>query len=47
MQWIKGRLEDYWKMKVAATLKAENTVKNPVANREDLLKKARQIGRNL
>ena len=45
--WIKGRLEHYWKMKVVATLQAENTVKNPVANREDLLKKALQIGRNL
>jgi len=47
VEWIKGRLENYWKMKVVATLQAENTVRNPVANRKDLLKKARQIGRNL
>jgi len=47
VEWIKDRLEHYWKMKVVATLQAENTVKNPVANREDLLKKAIQIGRNL
>jgi len=40
-------LEAYFKMKVVASLQAENTVKNPVANREDLLKKARQMGRNL
>jgi len=47
VDWIKGTLERYFKMKVVATLQAENTVKNPVANREDLLKKAHQIGRNL
>jgi len=47
VEWIKNTLEEYFKMKVVASLQAENTVKNPVANREDLLKKARQIGRNL
>jgi multimeric flavodoxin WrbA len=45
--WIKNTLEEHFKMKVVATLQAENTEKNPVANREGLLKKARQIGRNL
>ena len=47
VEWIKGILENYWKMKVVATLQAENTVRIPVASREDLLKKARQIGANL
>lgn len=47
VEWIKHTLEEYFKMKVVASLQAENTVKNPAANREDLLKKARQIGRNL
>jgi len=47
VEWIKNTLEEYFKMKVVASLQAEDTVKNPVANREDLLKKARQIGRNL
>lgn len=47
VEWIKETMENYWKMKVVASLQAENTVKNPVANREDLLKKARQIGRSL
>jgi len=41
------RMRAYFKMKVVASLQAGNTVKNPAANREDLLKKARQIGRNL
>jgi len=47
VEWIKDTLEEYFKMKVVASLQAEDTAKNPVANREDLLKKARQIGRNL
>ncbi len=47
VEWIKHTLEEYYKMKVVASLQAEDTVKNPVANREDLLKKARRIGRNL
>jgi len=47
VKWIKHTLEEYFKMKVVASLQAEDTVKNPVANREDLLEKARQIGRNL
>jgi multimeric flavodoxin WrbA len=47
VEWIKHTLEAYFKMKVIASLHAENTVKNPVANREDLLKKAREICRNL
>jgi multimeric flavodoxin WrbA len=47
VEWIKHTLEEYFKMKVVASLQAENTMKNPVVNREDLLKKTRQIGRNL
>lgn len=47
IKWIKNTFEEYFKMKVVASLQAENTVKNPVTGREDLLEKARQIGRNL
>ena len=47
IKWIKHTLEEYFKMKVVASLQAENTVKNPVTNRKDLLEKALQIGRNL
>jgi len=47
VEWIKHALGVYFKMKAVASLQAENTMKNPVVNREDLLKKARQIGRNL
>ena len=47
VEWIKHTLEEYFKMKVVTSLQAENTLKNPVASIEDLLKKACQIGRNL
>jgi len=47
VEWIKERLERSFKMKVVATLQAENTVRKPVVNRGDLLKKACQMGRNL
>jgi len=47
VNWLKHTFEAYFKMKVVASLQAENTVKNPVANRSDLLQKAHQIGRNL
>jgi multimeric flavodoxin WrbA len=47
IEWIKGRLENYFKMNVVATLKAENTVENPVVERGELLNKAFEIGRKL
>jgi len=45
--WIKHVLERYWKMQVIATLQVEGVEKNPVASRNDLLDKARQIGISL
>lgn len=50
VEWLKDRLEyygAYWKLQVTATLQAENTLKEPVADRSNLLRKARQIGRTL
>jgi len=47
VEWLKGRLEQYWKMKVVATLKAEGTTKRPVAQRKDLMEKAKAIGLRL
>ena len=47
LDWMKRRLEYYWRMDVVASLKAEDTNKRPVADNEDLLEKAREIGRNL
>ena len=46
-EWLRGRLEHYWGMRVVATLEAEGTVKRPVADRHDLLKRAYEIGRGL
>ena len=47
LEWMKRRLEYYWKMDVVAGLKAESTGRNPVVERLDLLEKAKGIGRNL
>jgi multimeric flavodoxin WrbA len=47
LEWLKKTLEHYWKMRVVATLKAEGTTKRPVAEREDLLERAKEIGLNL
>ena len=45
--WMRGRLEHYWKMKVVVILKAEGTMKKPVPQRTEILERAREIGRNL
>lgn len=47
LEWMNGRMEEYWGMKVVGNLKAEGTERKAVADREDLLEKARQIGRSL
>ncbi|KYH40953.1 MAG: NADPH-dependent FMN reductase [Candidatus Bathyarchaeota archaeon B26-2] len=47
LEWLKRTLEHYWKLRVVATLKAEGTTKRPVAEREDLLERAKEIGLNL
>ena len=47
LDWMKGRLEYYWGMEVVASLKAESTDGNPVGSREELLKRAREIGKKL
>jgi multimeric flavodoxin WrbA len=44
VEWMTERLEHYFKMKVVASIAAENTLKSPVAEREDLLEKAFEIG---
>jgi multimeric flavodoxin WrbA len=47
LEWMKGRLEYYWNMKVVASLKAESTGSKPVEKREELLERGREIGRGL
>lgn len=47
LEWMNGRMEHYWDTKVVGNLKAEGTTRKPVADRESLLEKARQMGRNL
>jgi multimeric flavodoxin WrbA len=47
VDWIKHVLEYYRKMQVIATLQVEGVETNPVANRNDLLDKAKHIGISL
>ena len=47
LEWMKGRLEHYWKMQVVASLIAEGTHGRPVAEREALLQQAKELAPNL
>ena len=47
LDWMKERMEHYWKMQVVGNLKAENTRNIPVSERKDLLQQARVLGRSL
>ncbi len=47
LEWLKGRLEHYWRMEIVGKLKAEATTRKPVATRGELLEKAVEIGRSL
>lgn len=47
IKWLRDIMKFLNGMKVVATLKAEDTDENPVPKREDLLKKARQVGISL
>jgi multimeric flavodoxin WrbA len=47
LEWTKGRFEDYFKMKVVASIAAEGTSDRPVADRPELLAKAMDAGKLL
>jgi putative NADPH-quinone reductase len=47
LEWMRGRMEHYWGMETAATLRAEGTHRRPISGRPELLEKARQVGRGL
>jgi FMN-dependent NADH-azoreductase len=47
IEWLKDVMKYFNGMKVVAALKAEGTDENPVEKREDLLEKARKLGRSL
>lgn len=47
VDWLNGRMTHYWKMTVHGSLKAHGTGNNPVKNNEELLKKARELGKSL
>jgi multimeric flavodoxin WrbA len=47
VDWLNGRMTHYWKMTVHGSLKAHGTGNNPVKSNEELLKKARELGKSL
>lgn len=47
IEWLKDVMKYFNGMKVVAALKAEGTDENPVEKREDLLEKARKLGKSL
>lgn len=47
LEWMNGRMEGYWDMKVAGNLKAEGTEDRAVSDRAGLLEKARDMGKSL
>ena len=47
LEWIQGRLKKYHGIDTIATVKAYNTIKNPVENQPDVLRKACSAGERL
>lgn len=47
VNWLNGRMTNYWNMSVHGSLKAHGTGINPVKENEILMKKARDLGRSL
>ncbi len=47
IDWVNGRMTNYWNMIIHGSLKGHGTGKNPVRDNEKLLKKARELGKSL
>ena len=47
LEWMDGRMRNYWKMKIVDGLKAYGTGNLPVAENKELLKRAWELGRSL
>ena len=47
IHWINERMNQYWKMQLVASLKAEGTHKTPVSERYMLIQNAKELGRTL
>lgn len=47
VEWLNGRMTNYWKMIIHGSLKAHGTGKNPVKENRELLKRARELGKSL
>jgi multimeric flavodoxin WrbA len=47
LEWMDGRMRNYWRMRVLEGLKATGTANRPVAENRELLKRAYELGRGL
>jgi len=47
VDWLEGRMKNYWKMSAYGALKAHGTGNKPVKDNKTLLEKARELGKSL
>jgi multimeric flavodoxin WrbA len=47
VDWLEGRMINYWNMSVIGALKAYGTGNKPVKDNKSLLKRARELGKSL
>jgi len=47
LDWVDGRMRNYWRMTVLEGIRATGTGNRPVAETRELLKRARELGRGL
>jgi len=45
LEWMNGRMKNYWKMKVIGDLKGYGSHKRPIRDNESLLEEARELGK--
>jgi multimeric flavodoxin WrbA len=45
LEWMNGRMKNYWKMKVIGDLKCYGSHKRPIRDNESLLAEARELGK--
>jgi multimeric flavodoxin WrbA len=47
VDWLNGRMTNYWKMKISGSIKAHGTESKPAHGNKELLEMARVLGENL
>jgi multimeric flavodoxin WrbA len=47
VEWLNGRMTNYWEMEIVGGLKAHGSGNNPVKDNKKLLEEARELGKSL